>query len=195
MKMSVAKKTLLSVAFAAAIAFVFAACDLFDKADEITIPSEIEVVWTVDENADQTNFAYTQTKTVKLSDAPEFEKYLDKVKEVKVERITYKITDYNDDPHHEQVYFKDGVASFASAGTSTPAVTVPFAATASGVNLQTVTSEVDLAIDADGLNKLAAIFKQEKELDMNAVGTLTRTPVSFKIVSTFHVKIVAEVLN
>jgi len=193
MKMST-PKILLIVAFTA-IAVVFAACDLFDKADEITIPSEIEVVWTVDENADQTNFAYTQTKTVKLSDAPEFQKYIDKVKEVKVERISYKVTDYNDDPHHETVYFKDGVASFASAGTSSPVVTVPFAATASGVNLQASTTEVDLNIDAEGLNKLAAVFKQEKELDMNAVGVLTRTPVSFKIVSTFHVKIVAEVLN
>jgi hypothetical protein len=187
-------KMLLSIAIMFAIVTVLAACDLFDKADEITIPSEIHVTWTVDENAEHTDFAYTDTKTVKLSDDPELEKYISKIKDVKIEKITYKITDY-EEPNGGAVYLKDGVASFATSGTSTAAVTVPFAATAAGVNLQTTTSETELTIDAAGLTQLAAIFKKEKQLDMNAVGILSSTPVSFKIVSTFHVKITAEVLN
>jgi hypothetical protein len=175
-----------------AITLIFNACNLFDKADDITFPSQLEVVWSINEQGEHTDFAYQDLRTLKLSDDPEIEKYINKIKDVKVEKVTYHITDYA--AEGDAVFFKNGVASFA-AGSGSNAVTVPFAATASGVNLETTTGETELEIDAQGLNDLAATLKQEKEVDMNAAGVLSKTPVSFKIVSTFHVKITAEVLD
>jgi hypothetical protein len=173
----------------------FSGCDLFDKAKEITFSADLDVTWEADENADGTNVGYAFTKTVSLSDNAEIAKYINKVKSIKVESVTYKVTDYNDDPHGEAVIFKEGTASFSSKGSSSPILEVPFAATADGVNLKTTTSDTNLTIDAGGLNDIAAIFKKEKEADMKVSGKLSRTPVAFKLVSTFHVKITAEVID
>jgi hypothetical protein len=182
----------LGITTALAMTLIFNACNLFDKADDITFPSQLEVVWSIDEQGQHTDFAYQDLRTLQLSDDPEIEKYINKIKDVKVEKITYRITDYA--ANGDAVFFKNGEVSFA-AGTGSNVIKVPFAATASGVNLQTTTNETELEIDAQGLTDLAATLKQEKELDMNAAGVLSKTPVSFKIVSTFHVKITAEVLN
>jgi hypothetical protein len=173
----------------------FSACDLFDKATTITIPADLEVVWEADENAEGTDVVYNLTHTVSLADNADVAKHIDKIKEIKVESITYRVTDYNDDPHGEAVIFKDGVASFSAKGSSTSVLSVPYAASASGVNLKTTTTDKDLTIDADGLNDLAAIFKQDKELDMKVTGKLSRTPASFKLISVFHVKITADVVD
>jgi hypothetical protein len=181
----------LAIAAVFAVATIFTSCNLFDKVDDITFPSELQVIWTVDEDGEHFNFAYSDTRTVKLSDDPEIEKYINKIKDVKIDKITYKIEEY--EAEGDAVFLTAGNASFSS-GSSSNAVVVPFAATA-GINLQTSSGEAELEIDEQGLTELAAIFKQEKELEMNAAGILSKTPVSFKIVSTFYIKITAEVLD
>lgn len=186
-----------ALAFSLVLTFVlmFSGCNLFDKADDITFPATLEVTWTADEDGDLVNHAYSKTATVKLSDNAEIARYNDKIKSVEIEKITYRITEYSDAPHNEAVIMKNGFASFSSTGSSTPILEVPYAASAADVNLKTTTSDTDLNINAGGLTDLANIFKAEKELKMTSTGVLSRTPVSFTVVSTFHVKITAEILD
>jgi hypothetical protein len=188
-------KSILSITTLIAAIVSFSGCDLFDKVDEVSIPAELEVIWTADENGEMVDFEYAKSATVKLTDNAEISTHIDKIKDVKINKITYRITDYNDDPHHEAVILKNGHVHFNSNGSTTTVVNVPFAASAADVNLKTSVDETELAIDAAGLTTLANLLKTEKELEMSSSGTISRTPVSFKVVSTFHVTVTAELLD
>jgi hypothetical protein len=158
------------------LALFFYGCSIFDKADDVTFSEELTVTWTVDENQNGQNVPYTHSESVN------------------VERITYRIMNYDASPHHAQVIFSNGKASFASQGAA-PVVEVPYGATATGVNLQTSTSETDLAIDQNGLNKIGSLLKDNKKISMQSSGTLSQTPVSFVVESRFYVTITANALN
>jgi hypothetical protein len=175
-----------------AITLSFSGCDLFDKADDVTFPAEFQIAWVADEDSEGEMVPYTQTGTILLEDNAEVKKYIDKIKEIKIERITYRVEDFVAD---EAVIMTDGYASFSSTSSGSTPVVAPYAATAGGVNLQTSTSETDLSIDAAGLTTIANIFKQDKKIDMTSIGVLSTTPVSFKVVSKFYVKITANALD
>lgn len=176
-------------------AFLFSGCDILDKADDVTFDVVIEVNWPTDENGDGTNVPYTYSEEVDLSSNAEVAKYSAKIKEIKINKITYLITNYNAEPHNTAVYFNNGVASFTALGSTTAAVEVPYAASATGVNLQASTAETELDIDQAGMNEIAAIFKQDKKLKMTSEGFLSVTPVSFTVVSKFYVTITANALD
>jgi hypothetical protein len=180
---------------ALAVISTMSGCDLLDNAADVKFDATIEVDWVVDENGDFTNAVYSHSETLSLTSNSEIEKYKNKIKEVKVNRITYAVTDYNAEPHNTAVIFSDGVASFLQVGSSTPITSAPYSASASGVNLQTATAEADLAIDADGLSQVAAILKADKEVVMKTDGILSKTPVSFRVVSKFYVTITASALK
>jgi hypothetical protein len=172
--------------------FLLTGCDLFQKADNITLEKDFVLNWSADEqtviNGD---VPYSKTETVNLADNAEIAKYLNKIKEIEVVSIKYHVENYSADG---AVFFKNGIASFASTTASGTAVSVPYAANADGVNLQTATADAALNIDADGLSKIANIFKTEKSLSFTSAGVLSKTPVAFKVVSTFKLKITAEAL-
>jgi hypothetical protein len=170
-------------------------CDLLEKADDVSFDAVITVNWLADENADGTNVPYVDEQLVQLSDDPEIAKYINKIKTVKINKITYSVMDYNAAPHNSQVIFNSGVASFYAAGNTIPLVAVPYAAAATGVNLQTSVAETELMIDGDGLTKIADAFKKDKQLEYVSEGTLSLTPVSFKVVSKFYVTITANALD
>jgi hypothetical protein len=174
---------------------LFSGCDLLEKADDVSFDAVITVNWTADENGDGTNVPYVDEELVQLSSDPEVAKYINKIKTVKINKITYSVTDYNAAPHNSQVIFNNGVASFYAAGNSIPLVAVPYAAAATGVNLQTSTAETELTIDDDGLSKIADAFKKDKQLEYASEGTLSVTPVSFKVISKFYVTITANALD
>ena len=177
-----------------ALVFSFSGCNLFDKADDIKFDTELEVVWEADENGEATDFAYSKTAVVKFEDNSEIQKYIDKIKDVKISKITYRVTDYAQDDG-QKVFFKNGIASFTPVGSSTSAGSVAFTASASGVDLQTTTTDTELPVNDGTLNDIAAVFKQDKQVNMTAAGVLSLTPVEFKVVSVFHVTITAEVLD
>jgi hypothetical protein len=178
-----------------AAALAFSGCDLLDKADDVTFDAVIQVDWVADENADGTNVVYTQSETLELASNAEIEKYQSKIKEIKITKITYAIADYNAAPHNSAVIFSNGVASFFALGSSVPVGTAMYAASATGVNLQTTTSETDLIIDADALSEVAGVLKADKQIVMTTNGILSQTPVSFRVVSKFYVTITANALD
>lgn len=177
------------------VAALFTGCDLLDKADDVKFDTVVEVGWVADENLEGTNVPYFHSETVDLTSDPGIAKYANKIKDVKINKITYYITNYNAEPHNSAVTFNSGVASFVAIGATVPTVSVPYGASASGVNLQTTTSETELNIDADGLNQLAAVFKQDKKMEFESEGTLSVIPVSFNVVSKFYVTITANALD
>jgi hypothetical protein len=188
------RKHLTGLLFVAAT-FVFCGCDVLDKADDVTFDATIEVSRNADENGEGTNVLYENLETVELSDNAEIAKYASKIKSIKINKITYSVENYNAAPHNSQVFFNEGIASFAAVGASTHSVIVPFAASATGVNLQGSTSETELDIDADGLNELAGLLKEDNQLIMSTTGTLSITPVSFTVVSKFYLTITANALD
>ncbi len=173
-----------------ATAFSFYSCDLLDAADDVTLEEELTLDWNTDENADGVNVPYSHDETLKLENSSAIAPYLNKIKTIEITSITYHIENFNNDPHHSPVIMTNGEAKFGPSGS----VTAPMA-DATGVNLQTQTTETTLNIDAAKLSQIAQMLKDNKEVKMTATGTLSKTPVSFTVVSTFHVKITANALD
>lgn len=188
------RKSIVSILALSAIAFTFTSCELFDSADDVTIEEEVVLYWDTDENLIGSNVPYDDVQILDLADYPEFEPYLDKIKSVEISKITYRVTNFDNSPHGTPVSLVGGTAAFGPYDASTPSVTVPMA-TASSVDLGTATADATLAIDAAGLSKIAKDLLDDKQVKMYSQGTLSKTPVAFRVVSTFYVKIVANALD
>lgn len=188
------RKPIVKILALFAIALTLASCDLFEKADDVTFEEELIVYWDADENLTGSNVPYSDNQILDLADYPVLAPYIDKIKSVEITKITYHVTDFNNDPHHSPVTLTGGTAAFGPFDSSTPSVTVPMAG-ASGVNLGTATAETTLAIDAASLSKVAKDLLDDKQIKMYSAGTLSTTPVEFTVVSTFYVKITANALD
>jgi hypothetical protein len=175
-------------------AVTFASCNILDKADDVTFEEELAVNWDTDINTDGTNVQYEDFQTFDLADYPVLAPYLNKLKSVEVTKITYRVENFDNSPHNLAVTLTNGLAKFGPADSSTPSVTVPMAS-ASSINLGTATTETALAIDAAGLSKVAKDLLEKKKVKMYSTGTLSKTPVSFRVVSTVYVKITANALD
>jgi hypothetical protein len=176
------------------VAVTFASCDLLDKADDVTFEEELAVNWNTDVNTDGSNVQYQDFQNFDLADYPVLAPYLDKIKSVEITKITYRVENFDNSPHNQTVTLTNGVAAFGPIDSSTPSVTVPMAA-ASSINLGAATTETTLAIDAAGLSKVAKDLLDKKKVKMYSTGTLSKTPVAFRIVSTVYVKITANALD
>jgi hypothetical protein len=176
------------------VAVTFASCDLLDKADDVTFEEELAVNWETDENQDGSNVTYSDDQIFNLADYPVLTPYIGKIKSVEITKITYRIENFDNSPHNQAVTLTNGSAAFGSFDSSTPSVTVPMA-TASGVNLGAQTNETTLVIDAANLSKIAKDLLDDKQVKMYSTGTLSQTPVAFRVVSTFYVKITANALD
>jgi hypothetical protein len=188
------KNPILKTLFLSALAISFCGCDLFDKADDVTLEEELVLYWNVDENLSGSNVPYSDFQILDLADYPEFEEYVDKIKSVEITKITYRITNFDNSPHESPVTLTNGVAEFGPFDSTTAGVSATLAS-ASGVNLETVVNETTLTIDAAGLNKIAKDLLDDKKIKMYSKGTLSKTPVAYTVVSTFYVKVVANALD
>ncbi|MFZ6010645.1 MAG: hypothetical protein ACOYXT_09880 [Bacteroidota bacterium] len=178
----------------ALIAICFFGCDALEEADDVTFDADFDIIFEADENGDGVNVPYSSSETLDISTDPDVNKYLDKIKEVKVNKITYRITGYDASPHNNQVIFNSGTASFGPAGANTKSVTVQYAS-ASGVNLQTTVSETELNIDNTQFATIENIVRNDKKIKMYSEGVLTQTPVAFNVVATFYVTVTANALK
>ena len=175
-------------------ALAFASCDLLDKADDVTFEEELVLNWDADENLDASNVPYVHQEILDLADYPVLAPYIDKIKKVEITKITYRIANFDNSPHGQPVTMTAGFASFGPYDTNTPTVSAPMAA-AGGVNLGAATADATLAIDAAGLSSIAQMLLDDKQVKMYSTGNLSKTPVAFRVVSTFYVKITANALD
>lgn len=188
------RKPIVKILALFAFALTFASCDLFEKADDVTFEEELVINWDTDENLTGSNVPYEDVEILDLADYPVLAPYVDKIKSVEVTKITYRITNFDNSPHGQPVTLVDGIAAFGPYDASAPSVSVPMAG-ASGVNIGAATAETTLAIDAAGLSKVAKDLLDDKQIKMYSEGTLSKTPVAFRVVSTFYVKITANALD
>jgi len=169
-------------------------CDALEEADDVTFHSELEIQFIADENGTGTNVPYDDVQLLDLSNDSEIQPYLDKIKDIEITNITYRITGYDASPHNNAVIFNNGIAAFGPFDTVNPTVIGNYAAGASGVNLQTTTTETDLDIDTDQFNTVAEMLMDDKKVKMYSGGDLTQTPVAFTVVAKFYVTITANAL-
>ena len=177
----------LALRTAAAVCFAFmmssASCDLLDKADEITFEAKLPLEFVINETAvNAGSKSYTYSKTLDATQNAEVAKYKDKIKEIKVNKISYVISGY---AAPTPVTFTNGKLTVASSGKTI--------ASATSVNLQSA-AEADLTTDIAGFNELAELLKADKSETVNLVGTFSSTPVAFKVTAYFHTTITAGVL-
>jgi hypothetical protein len=173
---------------AAAICFAFimssASCSLFDKVDDVNFEAKLPLEFVVNETAMSTSpVTYTETKTLDATQNAEVAKYKDKIKEIKVNKITYVVSGYS--ASGAVVTFTNGTLKVASSGKTI--------ASAASVNLQS-TAEAELTADTAGFNELGQLLKADKSETIQLQGTFSSTPVAFKVTVYFHTTITAEVL-
>jgi hypothetical protein len=155
-------------------------CDLFDKADDISFDAELPLDFVVDESQDNPNGKdYSATKTLDATSDPDVAKYASKIKEFKVNRITYSISGVTP----SGVTFNNGVLK----------VNGKTLATAGNVSITSV-SDVELTADTAGFNELASKLLGSKQAEVVLAGAFTKTPIKFTLSCKFYVTITANAL-
>ena len=165
------------------VAFVLTGCDLFDKADDIGFDRKLPLVFVINEgNISADPVTYSETEILNALNDDEITKYANKIKQIKLNKITYKIENYS---APEEVVFSDGSLQI-NAGKALATIT--------SLTLQN-TEEADVVTDPLSFEDFAAQLKDDKQISINMQGTLSKTPVTFKLTAYFHVTVTAEVLK
>jgi hypothetical protein len=170
-------------------------CDALEKADDITFHADIEIDFVADENGEGADAPYSDVQLLDLTANSEINDHIDKIKDIKIERITYRIMNYDAAPHHSAVMLTSGTASFGTFDSVIKAITGNFAASAAGVNLQTTTAETDLDFDADQFNDIAEMLLDDHKIKVYSEGTLSQIPVAFTVRAKFYFEITADALK
>jgi len=165
------------------IAFgTFSSCDLFDKADDVSFDTTLPLTFVINETVDNPGGkAYTATQLLDATSDPEVARYASKIKEFKVNRITYSISSVNPGG----ITFNNGEILVSSTGTKI--------ATAGNVALTDV-SDVELTANTAGFNELATKLLDDKKEEIKLQGTLTKTPIAFTLSFKFYITITANAL-
>lgn len=160
----------------------FASCDLIDKATEVSFDTSVPVTFNVVETASNpTGKSYSDTKTLNVASDPDVAKYASKIKEFKVNKVTYTV--YFSSP--PSVNFSNGTIKVVSSGK-----TIASTGTISLSNF----SETQLTTDAAGISDLASKLLDDKQETIQLQGTLSSTPVTFTVTFTFYLTIKASAL-
>lgn len=159
----------------------FSSCDLFDKATDVSFDADLPLEFTINETeVNPSGKDYSASKMLSASSDPDVAKYASKIKEFKVNRITYTIS-AGASPN--TVTFTNGALK---AGTKT-------LATVSSASLSN-TAETDLTADAAGFNELATKLLGDLQEEVTLTGRLSATPVAFTVTFKFYVTITANAL-
>lgn len=170
-------KNLLVLAF---ISFTLSGCDLFDKVDDVKFEGILPVNFVISEAGTGAPVVYSETEVLDATDDDEIAKYASKIKEIKLNKITYEIQNYTGG----DIDFTDGSLQVGSTGETL--------ATASLVNLQN-TAETELTtVDITGFNEFTKQIKDDKKVEIQLDGTFSSTPVAFTLTVYFHVTVTAE---
>lgn len=180
------------------ISAAFVTCDALEEADDVVFHTSLEIIFVADENGNGVSVAYDDLQILDFANNAEAAPYLDKIKDIEITKVTYRITGYVEDPMAQppctNVVMTNGFAKFGQVGTLEEIVFGSFAATAAGVNLQSTVSETELDINADQFKALADLLLDEKKANIYSVGTLSCTPIAFNVVSKFYVTVTANAL-
>jgi hypothetical protein len=173
------------------IAFLFAGCDKLEKADDVTfdaqftVPQKVEV----DEKADNPENPYTSlNNSIEAEQNAEYVKYKNKVKKIRVNKITYTISDLN--ATKGPVTLTSGQAIFFASGGSATSGNI-----ASVSNLLLVNGSGDLEASQAALDNIGEILLENGDVTVVSVAHISAAPVFFHIAMTLHVTVTANALD
>ncbi len=174
-------KTLIRISFIL-VFYVFSSCDLIEKADDVSFDTTVPITFTVNETAVSSGKSFSDTKTLNVASDDEVAKYASKIKEFKVNKVTYTVSGANPN----SVTFSNGTIKLETNGKTIASV--------SSVSLSN-TSETQLTTDTSGINELTANLLADKQEQIQLQGTLSSTPVSFTLTVKFYLTIAANALQ
>ncbi|MEQ9592016.1 MAG: hypothetical protein RLN86_05425 [Cyclobacteriaceae bacterium] len=183
------KRSLLSIAIAFSLAMLFSSCDLFDKADDISLTRDLTQTLNVSESNSGTDLSYSKSFIIDATTDPEVDKYKDKINEVEVNKITYKISNF---VGTSGTTFS-GDLKFAQASASTFTI----AATINNLDLSQASSSgtsFDLDFSPTDVSTIAGLLKNDKSVQVQLSGTLSEGPASFSVEVTINATITADAL-
>ena len=175
------KLSLILIALVAGLSF---SCGLLDKAD-VNFDMTLQQDFIVAESGTATAVTKSYEGTLDASSNAEFVKYKDKIKDLKINRITYKVSNYS---LTTPVTFSSG--SFTVDGTTL--------ATQNEINLLSANGGAEAEItslNASGASALVAKLKSDSKATVKAQGTLSKTPVAFKLTTYYYVTVTASALK
>ncbi len=166
------------------LSLTLSGCELFDKVDDVTFDVTLPLDFVINEQLVSENpVQYSDISILDATDDPDVAKYKDKIREIKLNKITYEINNF---AAPGAVTFTNGSLKLASGETL---------ATASSVPMQN-TPETELtAINQDGFNAFAADVLDDKQVGVSVNGTFSQTPVAFTLTAHFYVTITADALK
>jgi hypothetical protein len=159
----------------------FSSCDVIEKADDISFDATVPISVFVNETASSSGGSFSKTQTMDLASDPDVAKYVSKIKEFKVNKITYTISGANPD----SVTLTNVTIKNASGGKTI--------AIASSISLSN-TTETPFTTNSSGIDELNAALLADKQGQIEFLGTLSSTPVTFTLTIKFYLTITANVL-
>jgi len=167
------------------IALTLTGCDLFDKVDDVTFEGKLPVHFVVNEEMiSETPVVYSKTEILDALDDAEIAKYKNKIKEIKLNRVTYKIENF----------VAPGEVTFNNGSLKVGPSEKTLATATSVILYNTAETEFD-NIDLDGFNDFARQIKDDKQVQINLSGSLSNTPAAFTLTAYFYVTVTADVLK
>jgi len=136
----------------ALLAFIgtYSSCDLLDKANDISFDTEVPLDFFIHETAvSATPVTYVDFQLLDITDDPDVAQYASKIKEVKVNKITYYVSAVS----KSGVNFSGGSLMISSSNKTIATLTNQ--AIVEGAN-------GDLSIDASGFSELSSNLKNNK---------------------------------
>ena len=180
----------ISAAVLAMVVFSFNSCDKLEEADDISFDADFTVTFNVNEQAEETNKHYFDIEVLDARSNSKVNDYASKIKSIKINKITYLITNYSADPPGTDVMFSGGTLGFSAITSIAPTVVADNVAE----DLQATTTETELDMDAAQLNEIATELLKTLSVNVFTDGTLSSSPVAFKVPVKFYVTITANAL-
>ncbi len=164
---------------ALAMVILLASCNLFDKVDDVSFTTEFEDSFVVNNAPAGT---YSDVITLDATSDPEVSKYKEKIKGITLNKITYRVTNF-DGPTGTTF---SGNALFGTNG-ALGIVEI------SNLNLAS-TEELELNLTQDTVDKVANQLKDDKKVTVTFAGTFSSGPVSCVIELKVNAKVTADAL-
>lgn len=161
-------------------------CGILDKAD-VNFDIKLKQDFIVAETASATNVTKSYEAVLDASANADFAKYKNKLKDMKINKITYQVTGY--------ATTLPNAVSFSAGTFSVDGTTL---VTQGTTDLKAVNgaAEVEVtSLNPSGVSALVAKLKTDGKATVKASGTLSATPVAFKLTAYYYVTVTANALN
>ncbi len=176
-------KAIITCCLACLTMVLLSGCSLFDEADDVSFDTELPVYFYVNETeVNASGKTYSSEVLLDITLDSDISKYASKIKEIKVNRISYYLEGVN-----------PGGVSF-TGGTLRIVSNNQVIATLNNTVL-TGAATGDFITDAAGFNELSSRLKSTNREMIRLSGNLSQTPITFGLLCTFYVTVKADALK